>query len=106
MIKIKIEVTKITKSRLFKGKERDGKIPQYLNAVLFESKQTSFGDWRDEQTHVIVEDITKEERAAGVKGAIIGNATDTSKRRTNDRPPAAPENPSEPADSDGPEIPF
>jgi hypothetical protein len=106
MIKIKIDVTKITKSRLFKGKEKDGKSPMYLNAILLETKQSSFGDWRDDQTHMIVEDCTKEERAAGVKGAIIGNATDMRHRRTNDQPPADPNDhlPGVPGDQD--EIPF
>jgi hypothetical protein len=90
MIKIKIDVTKIEKARLFKGKPRDGKTPMYLDAVLIETKQSNFGDWRDDQTHMIVQDVSKEERDKGVKGPIIGNATDTGKRRTNDKPPAAP----------------
>lgn len=91
MIKLKIDCTKIEKARLFKGKARpDGTHAMYLDAVLLETKQSNFGDYRDDQTHMIIQDISKEERAKGIKGAIIGNATDTGSRRTNDLPPADP----------------
>lgn len=107
MITARIDVTKIDKARLFKGKEKDGKCPMYLDIALLETKQTQFGDWRDDQTHMIVQSVTKEEREKGVKGNILGNATDRSRRRTNDRPPAAPAEDHLPgtADDDD-EIPF
>lgn len=81
----------ITNAKLFVGKAgKDGHVPYYLDLVMMESKQSSYGDWRDDQTHMIVEDKTKEERAAGTRGAILGNASDMSKRRTNDRQPELP----------------
>ena len=63
MISIKIDVTKITESRLFKGKKGT-----YLNCVLIPTPNSEYGDY------MIVEDISKEERDQGVKGAILGNA--------------------------------
>lgn len=61
--KIKIDVSKISKSRLFKGAKGT-----YLDCVLIESKN-EFSDF------MIIEQVTKEEREAGVKGAIIGNGS-------------------------------
>jgi len=63
-IKIKIDVSKIDKSRLFKGKQGT-----YLNAVLIETPNNQYGD-----SHMIVEDVSKDEREKGVKGNILGNA--------------------------------
>ena len=78
----------ITDARIFVGREKDGHTPYYLDLVAFDKKPSQFGDWRDDQTHFIAEDKTKEEREAKVETAILGNASDGSKRRTNDRPPA------------------
>lgn len=64
MIKINIDVTKITKEKLFKGKKGT-----YLNAVLIETKDNQYGN-----DYVIVEDITEEEKNQGKKGQILGNA--------------------------------
>jgi len=65
LIKLKIDVKKINKERLYNGKKGT-----YLNAVLFLGQHAD-----DYGNHgMIVEDITKEERDAGVKGNIIGNA--------------------------------
>lgn len=66
-IKIKIDVTKIDKAALFKGKKGI-----YLDAVLWPNKNGT-GEYSD--THYIVQEISKERREAGEKGAIIGNAT-------------------------------
>lgn len=65
MIKLKIAVNKIDKARLFKGKK-----DIYLDAVLFENRDgpDQFGN-----DGFIAQDVTKEEREAGTKGAIIGN---------------------------------
>jgi len=63
-IKIKIDVSKIDKNRLFKGKQGT-----YLNAVLIETPTNQYGD-----SHMIVEDVSKEEREKGIKGNILGNA--------------------------------
>ncbi len=81
----------ITKAKLFKGRTgTDGHTPYYLDVAMIDTKQTSFGDWRDENTHMIVEASSKEDRAANKRGAILGNAQDRSKRRTNDQSPADP----------------
>ena len=61
MITLKIDVTKIDKSRLFKGAKGT-----YLDAVLIETPNSEYSDY------MIVESTTKEERESGVKGTILG----------------------------------
>ena len=63
MIKLKINVSAITKSKLFKGAKGI-----YLDATLIETPNSEFGDY------MIVEDVTKEERLDGQRGPILGNA--------------------------------
>jgi hypothetical protein len=78
-IRIKIDVTKVDKARLFKGKKGT-----YLDATLIESRDSKFGD-----DYFIVQDVSKEERAEGVKGAIIGNARNiVPKQQAQAQPPA------------------
>lgn len=62
MIKISINVLKIEKDRLFVGKS--GK---YLDCVLVE-KPDQYGN-----DGFVSQDVSKEERAQGKKGTIIGN---------------------------------
>ena len=64
-VSIKLDVTKIDKNRLFKG----GK-GTYLDATMFIDidNQGQYGD-----NGMITQDVTKEEKAAGKKGAILGN---------------------------------
>jgi hypothetical protein len=62
MISIQIDVTKITKSRLYKGKSGT-----YLNAILMPTPNGKYGDY------MIVESITKVERESGTRGVILGN---------------------------------
>ena len=66
-ITLKINVTRIDKNLLYKGKSGT-----YLDIVLFENKNGvgQFGD-----THFATQSVSKEQRLAGVKGPIIGNAT-------------------------------
>ena len=64
MISLKIDVTKIDKSKLFQGKQGT-----YLDAVLIETPNNQYGD-----SHMIVQSVSKEERDQGIKGAILGNA--------------------------------
>ncbi len=64
-IAIKIDVTKIDKARLFAGKNG----AKYLDAILIETPDNKYGD-----SHMIVQSVSKEERQAGVRGAILGNA--------------------------------
>ena len=63
MISLQINVSKIDKKRLFKGDKG-----VYLDAVLIETPNSEYSDY------MIVESITKEEREAGNKGTILGNA--------------------------------
>lgn len=107
----KIDVTLIDNARLFKGRKANKKnvMPQYLEVVLMPTKPTSYGDYRDEQTHMIVQSVTKEEREKQVRGEILGNATEKTGR---DRrpPPTAPEDhlpaSPEPGKVDDDEVPF
>lgn len=109
VITARIDVTLIDKERLFIGtkkKNKKDKFPQYLDIVLMPTKQTNYGDWRDEQTHMVVQSVTKEERDQNIRGEILGNAVERTGR---DRrpPPAAPVPPvagDEPPESD--DIPF
>lgn len=62
MIALKIDCTKITKSRLFQGKNG----AKYLDCVLIDHP----GEHSD---GFISESVSQEERKAGVKGVIVGN---------------------------------
>lgn len=65
LISLSIDVEKLDPKRLYKGKK--GK---YLSATLFLKEEVDqYGN-----NGFIVESITKEEREAGQKGTIIGNA--------------------------------
>ena len=64
MIKLKINVLAIDKARLFKGSKGT-----YLDACLIETPNNAYGD-----DYMIVQDVSKEERERGEKGAILGNA--------------------------------
>lgn len=62
VINCKVDVTKITKDKLFKGEKGT-----YLNFTLVPTPNGQYGDF------MLVEDTTKEEREAGTKGVILGN---------------------------------
>jgi len=62
VIRLKIDVSKIDKDRLFKGEKG-----VYLDCALIESPNNEYNDY------VIIESISKEERDEGKKGTIIGN---------------------------------
>lgn len=65
IVRIKIDCSKIDKARLFKGKGK----AQYLDATVFISQEADqYGN-----NGMITQDVTKEERESGVKGAILGN---------------------------------
>jgi len=66
-IKAKINVTKILKEHLFKGKSGT-----YLNLVIWPNKD-GIGEYGD--THGIKQEISKEARDAGEKEPFIGNLT-------------------------------
>lgn len=65
IIKLSIDVSKIDKSKLYNGQKGT-----YLNAVLmFKDEPDKYGN-----IGFIVQDTTKEEREAGKRGEILGNA--------------------------------
>jgi hypothetical protein len=65
IIQLKIDVSKISKDRLYKGKKGT-----YLTAALILNEGTDeYGN-----DGMIIEQISKEEREAGHKGTILGNA--------------------------------
>lgn len=77
ILKLKIDVTKIDKSRLFTGSKGT-----YLDAtVLIKDAPDQYGN-----DGMIVQDVTKEERESGQRGEILGNA----KWMGTDRPGGAP----------------
>ena len=66
-VRLKIDVTKIEKARLFKGQKGT-----YLDATCFIDldEKGQYGD-----NGMVTQDVTKEEREAGTKGPILGNVT-------------------------------
>lgn len=75
MISINLDVTKINKERLYKGVKGT-----YLDAILIPTPNSEYGDY------MIVESISKEEREAGTKGTILGNAKNIVKREAPTEP--------------------
>jgi hypothetical protein len=75
MIKLQLDVSKIDKNKLFHGKKGI-----YLNAVLIPTPKSEYGDF------MIVEETSKEEREAGTKGTILGNAKELKKENTGKAP--------------------
>ena len=65
LIALKIDLSKIDKARLFQGKNG----AQYLDAVIWVSETADqYGN-----CGMITQSVTKEERLAKVRGAILGN---------------------------------
>lgn len=63
-IALKIDVTKIDKARLYQGKQGT-----YLDAIfMYDSESDQYGN-----NGMIVQSVSKEERAQNVRGAILGN---------------------------------
>lgn len=75
MITARIDVTKIDKSRLYKGQKGT-----YLDICLIETPDSRYGD-----SHMVVQAVSKEEREQGVKGNILGNAKTWGPRREEER---------------------
>jgi hypothetical protein len=80
VITARIDVTQIDKSRLYQGKK--GK---YLDIVLTPTPNAKY-----EQTHMVVQSVSKKERDQGIKGNILGNAKEIERghRGYNEEPPA------------------
>jgi hypothetical protein len=65
IVRLKIDVTKIDKARLFKGQKGT-----YLDATVFlDDQDDQYGN-----NGMITQDVSQEERQSGTKGAILGNA--------------------------------
>lgn len=79
MLILKVDLTKIDRSKAFAGKPRnDGTVPQYIDLIVYENDTADeFGN-----THRVRQGASKEDRAKGVKmpfignGRVIGGATD------------------------------
>ena len=65
IVALKIDVMKITREKLFTGKNG----AKYLDCVVFIDNEK--GQYQD--NGMIVEDVSKEDKANGVKGVILGN---------------------------------
>lgn len=65
-VRLKIDVTRIEKARLFKGQKGT-----YLDATAFIDLD-EFDQYG--QSGMIAQDVSKEEREAGTKGPILGNS--------------------------------
>lgn len=81
MIAAKIDVNKIEKHRLFEGKNG----AKWLDVVLIATPDNKYGN-----SHVVVQSVTKEERQAGVRGPILGNAKEVGGGNGNDRSAPSP----------------
>lgn len=78
IIQLKIDVSKISKERLYKGKKGT-----YLTAaVILNDEPDEYGN-----DGMIIEQISKEEREAGHKGTILGNAKFLEKKKKADAIP-------------------
>ena len=67
-VSIKIDLNKMDQSRLFAGKNG----AQYLDATVFIDADV-FDQYGN--SGMITQDVTKDERAQGVKGNILGNVS-------------------------------
>ena len=92
IIRLRIDVSEIDKDRLFQGKKG-----LYLNAAAIPTNS------KYDDTHMIVQDVSEEERKQGIKGNILGNATEIIPQ--SDRMPSAGNDGSSPSMNDD-DIPF
>ncbi len=94
MIRVKLDVTKVDKSKLFIGKNG----AKYLDVILIETPNNQYGD-----DYMAVQEASKEERLAGKRGAILGNAKILKKpTEQSPTPPPIEQPPAQPDD----EVPF
>lgn len=93
--KIKINVSKILKEHLFKGQKGT-----YLDCAIWPNKNGT-GEYGD--THYITQEISKEARDRGEKGAIIGSLTWIDEPKAAPAPrPSPPQRQTPPDDPDAP----
>lgn len=89
ILRLSIDVSKIDKSKLYQGKKGT-----YLNCAVLLRETDQFGN-----DGMIVQDVTKEEREKGIKGAILGNGKWAGQRPTGQQI-------ANDLDDDNDEIPF
>lgn len=103
-IRAKINLSKLDKTAFFEG--NSGK---FLDIVLWETENDKYGnDWK------VVQDLPRERRDAGEKGAIVGNGKNfgktakqpTGEARRTPAPPAKRPPADQDLDSDSEQIPF
>lgn len=94
IIKVKIDVKKIDKSKLFVGDKGT-----YLDITLLENRDgiDQYGN-----SFMVVQDVSKADREAGIKGAILGNGK-IFQPRDSAQPKSSPTNPAQPQ---GDDVPF
>ena len=92
MISVKINVTKVDKSKLFQGKNGS----KWLDILLIESRNDKYGN-----DYMVVEGVSREDRERGVRGAILGNAKVIGKQAP--KPSASSH---APAEGGGDDVPF
>ena len=97
-IAIKIDVSKIDKERLFKGQKGT-----YLDATAFVDldQLDQYGN-----SGMITQDVSKEEKDAGTKGAILGNTKVFWRDSGQPAPANKQQSMNNPADDFNSEIPF
>ena len=98
MQRLKIDVTKIDKAYLFKGKSGT-----YLDATLMDNRE---GPDQYGNDGFIVQDVGKENREKGIKGPIIGNWKHVGDKPAQPRPQQKPAQTQAEDCGDDSEIPF
>lgn len=91
VITAKLDVTKVEKNRLFAGKNG----AKYLDIVLIPVTNSKYDD-----DYMVVQAVSKEERARGVKGPILGNAKIMAGKQD------GPVQKELPVESEDPDVPF
>lgn len=99
MIRLKIDLSKVLKEHLFKGKNG----AEYLDVTLMENRD---GPDRFGNDYMAVQDVGKEARMAGKRGPILGNAKAypdrgaSTQSESMQHPPRTASTPSTPANDD------
>lgn len=92
MIAVKVDVSKVDKTKLFEGKNG----AKYLDLVLIETPGSKYGDW------MAVQGVSMEDRKAGIRGEILGNGKNLVSKASSPTPVSAPD--SKPEDTT--DVPF
>jgi len=97
-VSLKIDVTKIDKERLFRGQKGT-----YLDLTVFidVDKEDEYGN-----NGMITQSVSKEDREAGVKGAILGNIKVFMKKESQQPQQSTQAAPVMPSMDDEQEFPF